>query len=192
MNLLVGCATAHGSTRTIAETMACVLRRAGLTARARPMTETDDAAAYRALVLGSAVHGQSRLPPAHDFVRDSLRVLGSRPVWIFSVVQRRDALGAARAVAAPHRQRGTGGRARPARRAGLPRPPSVLRCHHPEPAGDDRTPAPASGGGRFGDYRDWDAVEKRTDTIAEELKAGRARLRSTPSPGPSRCTGQDR
>src|SRR5690606_28803174 len=85
MDVLVGYATAHGSTRTIAERMAAVLSRAGLTAEARPLEEVEDADAYRVFVLGSAVHGQSWLPPAREFVRDNLDVLGSRPVWIFSV-----------------------------------------------------------------------------------------------------------
>ncbi|MEU3158746.1 flavodoxin domain-containing protein [Streptomyces griseoincarnatus] len=85
MDVLVGYATAHGSTRTIAARMASVLSRAGLTVDTRPMEDVEDADAYRAFVLGSAVHGQSWLLPARRFVRDNLDVLGRRPVWIFSV-----------------------------------------------------------------------------------------------------------
>ncbi|MFD3822840.1 flavodoxin domain-containing protein [Streptomyces sp. NPDC058625] len=85
MDVPVGYATAHDSTRTIAERTAAVLNRAGRTAEARPMTGVEDADAYRSFVLGSAVHGQGRLPPARQFVRDNLDVLGPRPVWIFSV-----------------------------------------------------------------------------------------------------------
>lgn len=46
MDVLVGYATAHGSTRAIAERTATVLRHAGLTAEARPVTEVEDADAY--------------------------------------------------------------------------------------------------------------------------------------------------
>ncbi|MDX5568249.1 flavodoxin domain-containing protein [Streptomyces sp. ID05-04B] len=85
MDLLVGFATAHGSTREIAERLAAKLSEAGLKAEARAMTTVDDADAYRAFVLGSAVHGQTWLDPAKAFLRDNLGPLGARPVWLFSV-----------------------------------------------------------------------------------------------------------
>ncbi|MEV0304298.1 flavodoxin domain-containing protein [Streptomyces prasinus] len=80
MNVLVGYATVHGSARAIAERTAVFLRHAGLAAEAKPVTEVEGADAYRAFVLGSAVHGQSWLQPAKDFARDHLDVLVPRPV----------------------------------------------------------------------------------------------------------------
>ncbi|MEU1571276.1 flavodoxin domain-containing protein [Streptomyces collinus] len=68
MDILVGFATAHGSTREIAGRLAAKLSEAGLKAEARAMETVDDADAYRAFVLGSAVHGQAWLDPAEDFV----------------------------------------------------------------------------------------------------------------------------
>jgi menaquinone-dependent protoporphyrinogen oxidase len=77
----------HGSTRGIAERLAVGLSESGQTAEARAMETVDDADAYRAFVLDSAVHGQTWLDPANEFVRDNLDVLGPRPVWIFSVTE---------------------------------------------------------------------------------------------------------
>ncbi|MFF7452449.1 MULTISPECIES: flavodoxin domain-containing protein [unclassified Streptomyces] len=124
MDVLVGFATAHGSTREIAERLAAKLSEAGLKAEARAMETVDDADAYRAFVLGSAVHRQAWLEPAKEFVRDNLGLLGARPVWLFSVgnagrpARTREALGAA----------GGGCHCRePARRSPVPGPPSVVR-----------------------------------------------------------------
>ncbi|MFI8091023.1 flavodoxin domain-containing protein [Streptomyces sp. NPDC086080] len=168
MDVLVGYATAHGSTRTIAERMAAVLSRAGLTAEARPMTEVEDADAYRAFVLGSAVHGQSWLPPAVDFVRNNPDVLGPRPVWIFSV-------GMPAALRGPWRRLAP--KELPAIEDGLP-PDLRHRGHRlfSGVVGPDQLPRTGRVlfrlvGGRFGDFRDWDAVEAWATDIAGELRA---------------------
>ena len=169
MDVLVGYATAHGSTRTIAERMAAVLSRAGLTAEARPLEEVEDADAYRVFVLGSAVHGQSWLPPAREFVRDNLDVLGSRPVWIFSV-------GMPAALRGPWR--GLAPKELQAVENGLP-PDLRFRGHGLFSGVVGRDQLPRSGrvffrlvGGRFGDFRDWEAVESWAAGIAGELRPG--------------------
>ncbi|GHC52641.1 flavodoxin domain-containing protein [Streptomyces flavofungini] len=85
MHVLIGYATAHGSTREIATRLAVGLGDAGLKVAVRPMAEVDDEDAYDAFVLGSAVHGQAWLDEAKDFLRRNSDLLGQRPVWLFSV-----------------------------------------------------------------------------------------------------------
>jgi len=166
MDVLVGYATSHGSTREIAERLAAGLSKAGLHAEARAMETVDDADAYRAFVLGSAVHGQTWLDEAKDFVRDNLDVLGPRPVWIFS-------------VGMPSALRG------PWKRLALKEIPLIveslpgdlsLRDHQLFSGVVSREQLPLTGrilfhlvGGRFGDYRDWDAIEGWASGIADEL-----------------------
>ncbi|MFE9773716.1 flavodoxin domain-containing protein [Streptomyces sp. NPDC005931] len=168
MDVLVGYATGHGSTRSLAERMALVLRRAGRTAEARPMAEVAHADAYRAFVLGSAVHGQSWLPEARAFVGNNLDVLAARPVWIFSV-------GMPAALRGPWRRMGA--REVPVIEEGLP---SGLgqRDHRLFSGIVEQNQLPRAGrlafrllGGRFGDFRDWDAVEAWATGIAAELRA---------------------
>ena len=166
MDVLVGYATSHGSTREIAERLAAGLSKAGLHAEARAMETVDDADAYRAFVLGSAVHGQTWLDEAKDFVRDNLDVLGPRPVWIFS-------------VGMPGALRG------PWKRLALKEIPLIVeslpgdlpfRNHQLFSGVVSREQLPRTGrilfhlvGGRFGDYRDWDAIEGWASGIADEL-----------------------
>ncbi|KUO17820.1 flavodoxin domain-containing protein [Streptomyces dysideae] len=166
MHVLVGYATAHGSTRGVAERLAATLDRAGLKTDIRPLEAVDDADAYGAFVLGSAVHNQSWLDPAKGFVRDDLELLGSRPVWLFS-------------VGMPGALRG------PWRRMGPLEAPAILRSL---PAGLSyrshelfsgvilREHLPFGGrvgfrlmGGRYGDYRDWSAIAGWASRIATEL-----------------------
>ncbi|KES04325.1 flavodoxin [Streptomyces toyocaensis] len=169
MDVLVGYATVHGSTRTIAERTAAVLCRAGLTAEARPMADVGDAGAYRAFVLGSAVHGQSWLPPARDFLRDHLDVLVPRPVFLFSV-------GMPAALRGPWRRLAP--KELPAIEEGLPRD-LRSRSHRLFSGVVERDQLPRAGrvffrlvGGRFGDFRDWEAVDLWAGGIAGELRSG--------------------
>lgn len=169
MDVLVGYATAHGSTREIAERLATKLSAAGLEAEARSMETVDDADAYNAFVLGSAVHGQTWLDPAKDFVRQNLDILGSRPVWIFS-------------VGMPGALRG------PGRRMADKEIPVIVESLPGDLSYWDhrlfsgvvvRDQLPVIGrilfqllGGRFGDYRDWDAIDAWASGIADGLAPG--------------------
>ncbi|KOU57495.1 flavodoxin [Streptomyces sp. MMG1533] len=169
MDILVGYATAHGSTREIAERLATKLSEAGLKAEARSMETVDDADAYNAFVLGSAVHGQTWLDPAKDFVRANPDVLGSRPVWIFSV-------GMPGALRGPWRRMAD--KEIPVIVESLPGDLSY-RDHRLFSGVVAPVQLPVTGrilfrllGGRFGDYRDWDAIEAWGSGIADELARG--------------------
>ncbi|WP_367325283.1 flavodoxin domain-containing protein [Streptomyces sp. HUAS ZL42] len=166
MDVLVGYATAHGSTRDIADRLAAGLDRAGLRAESKALETVDDATAYTAFVLGSAVHGQTWLEPAKTFLRDHLDLLCARPVWIFS-------------VGMPAALRG------PWKRLAAKEIPLIVESLPGElPYRDHRlfsgvvAPAQLSlvgrvlfrlVGGRFGDYRDWDAVDGWAAEIAGAL-----------------------
>lgn len=85
MEILVGYATAHGSTREIAERIAVVLRQSGIVAELRPLQAVGDLDRFDGLVLGSAVHNQKWLPEALQFIERQRGQFGRRPVWLFSV-----------------------------------------------------------------------------------------------------------
>ncbi|KPI07481.1 Flavodoxin domain containing protein [Actinobacteria bacterium OK074] len=130
------------------------------------METVDDADAYGAFVLGSAVHGRTWLDAAKDFVRDNLDVLAPRPVWIFS-------------VGMPGALRG------PWRRLAAKEVPLIVeslpgdlshRRHLPFSGVVARDQLSRAGrilfhlvGGRFGGYRDGDAIDGWASGIAEEL-----------------------
>jgi menaquinone-dependent protoporphyrinogen oxidase len=166
MDVLVGYATAHGSTRGVAERLAAGLVEQGLKAEARPMKSVDDADAYKAFVLGSAVHGQAWLDPATDFVRENLDVLGPRPVWIFSV-------GMPAALRGPWRHLAP--KEIPVIEEGLPGG-LYFREHRLFSGVIAKAQLPRAGrimfrivGGRFGDYRDWAAIDAWSSEIADAL-----------------------
>ncbi len=81
-HVLVGYATAHGSTAEVAERIAARLRSSGWAVDARPVVPQLDPAPYDAIVLGSAVHDMAWLPSAQHFLR---RIPATTPTWFFSV-----------------------------------------------------------------------------------------------------------
>ncbi|TMR04237.1 flavodoxin [Actinomadura soli] len=170
MTILVGYATAHGSTRSIAERIAAVLIRHGVDAEARLMDEVNDAGGYEAFVLGSAVHGHAWLTEAIDFVTRQHDVLAGRPVWLFSV-------GMPAALRGPWRRYGPQEEALLAdelhKRLGA-------RDHRLFSGVFRREHVPFTGhvickvlGLRYGDYRDWTEIETWAAAVARELAAGR-------------------
>ncbi|MDQ3886691.1 MAG: flavodoxin domain-containing protein [Actinomycetota bacterium] len=85
MTVLVAYASAHGSTRGIAERIATKLGEQGYRVQVRALGQVADTRGYDAVVLGSAVHNQAWLPEATDFVHHNLGPLTERPVYTFSV-----------------------------------------------------------------------------------------------------------
>ncbi|WP_055697778.1 MULTISPECIES: flavodoxin domain-containing protein [Streptomyces] len=167
MNVLVGYATTHGSTREIAEQIAVRLARSGLKADARCVAEVEDPDAYEAYVLGSAVHGQAWLDEAKEFLRLNAELLQERPVWVFSV-------GMPAALRGPWRHTA----ARKEREViGEDLPGQVPYRQHQLLSGVIRPGhLPVTGrvvfrlmGCRYGDFRDWPAIDAWADAIAEEL-----------------------
>ncbi|MET0763922.1 MAG: flavodoxin domain-containing protein [Blastococcus sp.] len=170
--VLVGYATAGGSTESIAERIAGVLRDAGLTVICRPVGPDLDPGTFDAVVLGSAVHNMAWLQPAVDFL--SRFPAGPAPsLWGFSVGglahPERTRFSRWLAGSELHKieQRFPGGR----------RP----RDHRMFAGIVDLRQVPLWGrlffraaGGRSGDQRDWPAVEAWATEIANRVGVLRA------------------
>lgn len=166
MTVLVAYASAHGSTRTVAERVAARLGLHGLDVELAALDALPDVGPYRAVVLGSAVHNGAWLPEAVDCVRRQRASLFARPVWMFSV-------GMAAALPRPLR-----------RLAARSEPPRITRAVEAiEPRGYRRFSGVVRSehldrkgrvlfrllGCRYGDFRDWDAVDVWADGIAKTL-----------------------
>ncbi|GAA3939020.1 flavodoxin domain-containing protein [Actinomadura viridis] len=183
MFVLVGYATAHGSTRSIAERIGARLTERGNRVDVRPMDEVKDAGAYEAFVLGSAVHNQRWLPEASEFLHENQALFRERPVWAFSV-------GMPAALRGPWKRMGP--REGPKITATLEKT-ARLRDHRLMSGVVGREQMSRAGhlvfralGCRYGDYRDWAAVDGWADDIA-----GRLAAEGAPRP-PSGAVREDR
>ena len=172
MSVLVAYATAHGSTRGVAERIASVLRRADVDAVLINFDQVPTAAHFDAFILGSAVHNQGWLSPALEYVDLNYLRLSTCPTWLFSVGMpgavgrhfRKTAMREARAITAPILKKLQ------------PRDhrlfTGVIREEDMSTIG--RVIFRASGG-RFGDFRDWTEIEIWAEQIAAVLKAQTAK-----------------
>jgi menaquinone-dependent protoporphyrinogen oxidase len=84
VNVLVTAAGQQGATYGIAEAIGRTLRARGLDATVASADEVLDADGYDAFVIGSALHTGHWLAPATEFVRRLAPRLSGRPVWFFS------------------------------------------------------------------------------------------------------------
>ncbi|WP_327063504.1 flavodoxin domain-containing protein [Kitasatospora purpeofusca] len=168
MTVLVGYASAHGSTREIAVCIGARLAESGCPADVRPLDGGTTVDGYNAFVLGSAVHNRRWLPEAAAFLRRHRDMLVHGRVWAFSV-------GMPAALRGPWR--------RFARREEVivldALAPLPGLCGHRlfsgvvtrEQLGRVGTLTLRILGGHTGDYRDWDAIDAWADEIAETLAA---------------------
>ncbi|MFP5346007.1 MAG: flavodoxin domain-containing protein [Actinomycetes bacterium] len=174
MKALVAYASEHGSTGAVAQRIAERLRERGVDADVKDVDEGRTSRAYDAVVLGSAVHGAQWLPQALQFLDRNQEWLADKPLWLFSVGLQ------------PGARRHRGPFARMIAGAAPPVPLPYARAHHVVEhrafAGvltPDAT-RPGEGvllrllGARFGDFRDWHAIDGWADGIAGSLLAGRA------------------
>jgi menaquinone-dependent protoporphyrinogen oxidase len=84
-NVLVAYASAHASTRGIAERIAGRLGDRGARVEARSVDEVEGIDAYDMVIVGSAVYSQRWLPNATAFLQRHADALAARTVWLFSV-----------------------------------------------------------------------------------------------------------
>ena len=82
--VLVTYGTTNGSTAQIAETIADVLRKSGLTVEALPAQAVPTVTAYDAVVVGGGLYAGRWQKHARRFVRRHRGELAKRPVWFFS------------------------------------------------------------------------------------------------------------
>lgn len=171
MTVLVGYASAHGSTREIAERIGARLTELGCAA---DVVSLDGGAgvggvgpeAYSAVVLGSAVHSRRWLPAAETYVRAHRDALAERPLWAFSVGMPAALRGPWRRFAGKEEESILGALALPSSLVGHRLLSGVIAPEHISRTG---TLMMRLLGGRFGDYRDWDTIAAWAGDIAAAL-----------------------
>lgn len=179
MKVLVSYASRHGATGGIAERIADALRARGLEVT---LARADDVRAIRgfdAYVIGSAAYAFHWLKPATTLVRNNRALLAERPVWLFS--------------SGPVGSAGVGGEGKDPLKDAEPREfaefaaairPRGLQVFFG--AYDPDAPAVGLAEGLFerfakmipevkkalpaGDFRDWSAIERWANEIANELQ----------------------
>jgi menaquinone-dependent protoporphyrinogen IX oxidase len=82
--VLVAYGTTNGSTAQIAEAIAEVLRKDGLTVDALPAGSVASVASYDAVLVGGGLYAGRWHKDARRFVRRHGKVLAERPLWFFS------------------------------------------------------------------------------------------------------------
>jgi menaquinone-dependent protoporphyrinogen oxidase len=173
--VLVGYASAAGATRGVAERIAVRLRAGGVPVTCAPLSADLDPDDHEAWVVGSAVHGMAWLPAAAGFLQRAAAV-PARPCWVFSV-------GGLAPTGAFRRWLGR----QEVRRieqgfpAGLPLRDHRLFAGVVAVEGMNRAGRAfwRGVGGRPGDQRDWAAIDRWADGVADQLTG-------PPSPGPPR------
>ena len=83
--VLVAYGTRAGSTASVAERVAAVLKSNGFAAEALPADKVRDVASYGAVVLGSAVRAGKLMPEALKFVEKNKAAIAARPFAAFVV-----------------------------------------------------------------------------------------------------------
>ncbi|MGC0400490.1 menaquinone-dependent protoporphyrinogen oxidase [Streptomyces sp. SAI-126] len=83
-SVLVAYGTTNGSTAQIAEAVAKVLRKNGLTVDVLPAQAVASVASYEAVVIGGGVYAGRWQKHARRFLRHHSRALAGRPLWMFS------------------------------------------------------------------------------------------------------------
>lgn len=159
---LVAYASVHGSTRSIAERIAARLHEQGAQVEVLSAECVDDPDEYDVFVVGSAVHDMAWLPQALDFVHHNAPLLARRDVWLFSVGMPGALRGPWKALADREESCVLGDLVKELKPRGHHLFSGVIEAGHLNRAGRVKFRAM---GLRYGDYRDWSAV----DTWAREI-----------------------
>lgn len=163
--VLVVYASRHGATAGIAARLAMRIADSGISVQVRRVDGLETLDGYDAIVLGAPVYDQRWPPEASEFVSAHADALAARPFWLFSV----GSFGDTKPLIGPLTRREP--RDIQALRAILrPRQYRVFQGVIEK----NRWPFWSRAffhlfGGRFGDHRDWDAIEAWADEIATAL-----------------------
>ncbi|MFF1511253.1 flavodoxin domain-containing protein [Streptomyces sp. NPDC058326] len=166
VRVLVAHAGVHGSTRSIAERIAACLEEQGAQVDVLPVEAVSDPSEYDAYVVGSAIHDMAWLPEALSFVRASADLLARRDVWLFSVEMPAAMRGPWRALVAKEEGHVVGGLIDELRPRGHGLFSGVIDPEHLTRRGRVKFQAM---GLRYGDYRDWPAVDTWARRIGREV-----------------------
>jgi menaquinone-dependent protoporphyrinogen oxidase len=172
--VLVGFATSGGSSGGVAERLASRLSVDGIAAETRPVSEIPGVDGYDAVVLGSAIHGGKWLPEASRFARKNAAALRQRPAWLFSV----STVGDQESMFPPPVARCLRALRKETAEMAALRGMVQAREHRNFAGVIGRTDWPMSArvffrtmDGRYGDHRNWPAIDAWADSIAAALTA---------------------
>jgi menaquinone-dependent protoporphyrinogen oxidase len=167
MTVLVAYASALGSTQEIAQHISSRMAGAAGAVECRSVEEVGSFSGYEAVIVGSAIHNQAWLPSALQLVKLHSAELTKLPVWAFSV-------GMADALPRPFRKRAAA--IQQEHLAEILSREVPIRGHIVFSGVYNAGQMPAAlrflfrhSGGRFGDLRDWTAVDAWTDWITAQL-----------------------
>ncbi|WP_137990789.1 flavodoxin domain-containing protein [Streptomyces vilmorinianum] len=169
VRVLVAYAGVHGSTRSIAERIAARLEEQGVQADVRPVDAVDDLRAYDVFVVGSAVHDMAWLPEALTFVHRGAELLVRRGVWIFSVGMPAALRGPWKALVAKEEDHVVGGLIDELHPRGHRLFSGAIQPEHLSRTGRMKFQAM---GLRYGDHRDWPAVDAWAREIGRDVAEG--------------------
>jgi menaquinone-dependent protoporphyrinogen oxidase len=168
MNVLVAYASRHGATTGIAERLAARIGAYDVSTTVRRVDTVESLGDYDAIVLGAPVYDQRWPPEAEEFAAHHRDELAAAPLWLFSVGSFGDdgRLMGPLARKEPRDIETTLATLRP-------RDYRVFRGVIRK----DQWPSWSRllfhlFGGRFGDHRDWAAIEAWGDSIAVSLTEG--------------------
>ncbi|WP_277752677.1 flavodoxin domain-containing protein [Streptomyces sp. L2] len=164
--VLVAYAGVAGSTRSIAERITDCLEERGFRAEARSVGGVDHPDEYDAFVVGSAVHDMAWLPEALTFAHRHAQLLNERGVWLFSVGMPAALRGPWKALAGKEERHVIGELADALRPRGHQLFSGVIEPDHLSRAGRMKFQAM---GLRYGDYRDWPAVDAWARSIGDQI-----------------------
>jgi menaquinone-dependent protoporphyrinogen oxidase len=162
VTVLVAYATKHGATRQIAEAIGSRLAERGLSAVVRPVAEVEDIDGFEAVVVGSAVYLGSWMKDGRAFLDRHADALRRVPVWLFSSGPTGTDQG--EALLQKRRERLDAVGARDHRVFGGALDPDDLGFLERRVVRTAKTPV--------GDFRDWPAIERWADEIANATTAG--------------------
>jgi len=160
------------------------IRSAAPAVDVRPVSDVPDLGRYDAVVLGSAVHGGRWLPAVAQFVDRHVAGLRERPVWLFSI----STLGDQESMFRPRVATWLRALRKETSEIASFRADVSPREHRNFAGAIARSHWSASGrafframGGRYGDHRNWAAIEAWADRIAAQaLPAAVAQGRTPP------------
>lgn len=160
--VLVAYATRHESTRGIAAAIAEVLAGRGVKVRLEAVDAVGDLRAFRAAVIGCSVFGVEWMPGAHAFLASHARQLEAMPVWLFASGPS-EPLPEGAAVDVPPDLVAVIERIAPRDVALFA---GSLQPHH---VGTGLRILSRLARSSFTEHRDWGAVERWAEQVAEEL-----------------------
>jgi menaquinone-dependent protoporphyrinogen oxidase len=161
--VMVAFGTTNGSTAQIAEAIAAVLRKDGLTVDTLPAGSVASVSSYDAFVVGGGLYAGRWHKDARRFVRRHRRTLAEHPLWLFSS-------GPLDASAAERDIPPVPGVKRAMVRLDAREHVTFGGCL--EEGAKGRIAGMILRSGKGGDFRDFDAIEAWARRVADELRGG--------------------